>query len=96
MKSAYELAMERLDRQHGKVTSLSDKQKAALADIDQRGKAKIAETEILYRDRIKAAVAAGKYDETSQLETEMQTEIARVRDRSEAEKEAVRRDASLA
>jgi len=96
MKSSYELAMERLNKQHGKVAALTDKQKATLAEIEQRSRAKVAETEILYRDRIKDAGASGKFDEIAKLDAEMKMEITRIRDRAESEKDSVRRDASLA
>ncbi len=96
MKSAYELAMERLNKQHGKVEALSPAQKKAIAEIDQRAKAKQAETEILFKDRIKDENAKGDIPAIRKLEEEMTAEIARIRDRAESEKDAVRRDPKLA
>jgi len=96
MKSAYELAMERLEKQHGKAAVLTDAQKKALADIDQRAKAKQAEVEIIYQDKIAAARMAGNVKDMLRFEDESKAEINRIRDRTETEKESVRRDASLA
>jgi hypothetical protein len=96
MKSAYELAMERLDKQHGKVAAVSPAQKKAISDIDQRAKAKKAETEILFSDQIKEARMKGDGESVRRIEAELTTEISRIRDRAEDEKEAVRRDARLA
>lgn len=96
MKSAYELAMERLNQQHGKVSALTDAQKKALAEIDRRAMAKKAETEILYRDRLAAARARGDVAAFATEEEQLRAELVRIRDRAEDEKAAVRRDPSLA
>lgn len=96
MKSAYELAMERLDKKHGKIAALTERQKKALAEIDQRVKAKTAELEIMYGDRIASAASSGNAADMSRLDAEMKAEISRARDQAESEKDAVRRDASLA
>jgi len=96
MKSAYELAMERLDRQHGKVAATNAAQKKSIAEIAQRAKAKQAETEIIFRDKIKEARAAGDIPTIRRLEEEMSIDIAKIRDQAETEKDAVRRDARLA
>jgi hypothetical protein len=96
MKSAYELAMERLDRQHGKVAVLSEAQKAALAEIDRRVVAKRAELDILYRDKIAQARATGDAVTILALEDEVRRETVRCTEAAEEEKAAVRRDASLA
>ena len=96
MKSAYELAMERLNQQHGKVAPTNAAQKKAIAEIDQRAKAKQAETEIIYHDKIKEARAGGDVPTMQRLDEEMKTEIAKIRERAESEKDAVRRDPKLA
>ncbi|HMO03431.1 MAG TPA: hypothetical protein PKC67_00680 [Kiritimatiellia bacterium] len=96
MKSAYELAMERLNQQHGKVLALTDAQKKALAEIDRRATAKKAETEILYRDRLAAARARGDHAALVADEEALRAELVRIRDRAEDEREAVRRDPRLA
>ena len=60
LKSAYELAMERLrdkDREAGveQQKPLTDKQKKEIARLRQEAKAKLAEFEILHTDAVKAS-----------------------------------------
>lgn len=55
MKSAYELALERMESQgidRPSATSLSDATKKAIADARALTQAKIAELEILHRDQM--------------------------------------------
>lgn len=96
MKSAYELAMERLNQKMGKPPPLSAAQKTAIAEIERRATAKKAETEILFRDRMREAREQREPALVHKIEEELRDELARIRDRAEQEKEAVRRDASLA
>ena len=56
MKSAYEKAMERMNAEAGETRSLSDEEKAKLADIDTRFDAKIAEISLSYDEKIAAFV----------------------------------------
>ena len=88
-KSAYELAMERL-RQKDKEASveerpLTDKQKAAIAEVRQFHQAKAAEREILHQ----AALAAARtHEEVDKLNEELrrdQERLAKDRDRKIAE-----------
>jgi hypothetical protein len=56
MKSAYELALERLDAtgiDRPKEGGLSDDLKTRIADERSKAEAKLAELEILHRDRLK-------------------------------------------
>ncbi len=89
MKSAYELAMERLAKASPTVV-LTDEQKKQLADIDSTYKAKIAEKELFFRDEIRKAQAAGNFDEVEKLEKQLSSEIARLRQDCEAKKEKLR------
>ena len=57
MKSAYELAMERLEKQSPSA-KLTDKQRAEIAEIDKVFRAKIAEKELFLKDEITKAEAA--------------------------------------
>src|SRR5215510_11757189 len=52
MKSAYELAMERLQKASPSL-SLNDEQKKELADVDSSYRAKIAEKELFLKERIR-------------------------------------------
>ena len=55
MKSAYELALERLESQgidRPRGEALTEERKREMAEVRQRAEAKIAELEILHRDRL--------------------------------------------
>jgi hypothetical protein len=89
MKSAYELAMERLAKNQPSV-SLSDAQKKKLAEIDATFKAKIAEKEVFLKDEIYKAQIAGKFEEVEQLEKQLVSEVRRLNEDCEAKKEKLR------
>lgn len=94
MKSAYELAMERLaksDPQGNKP--LTAEQKDRLAEIDRVYKGKIAEREIFLNQKLDEAMAAGKYEEIEQVRKQIASERARFEEEREEEKERVRRAA---
>lgn len=94
IKSAYELAMERLKRGEPETPGLSETTKKKLAEIDRETGAKVAEQEILFKSRIQAADAAPNLEEVQKLREELATEIRRIRERGEARKEEVRRETS--
>jgi hypothetical protein len=89
MKSAYELAMEKLQKGSPSVT-LTAAQKAELAEIDSSFKAKIAERKIFLTDQIRKAVAAGKLDEAESLEKQLTVDIRRFEEDCENKKEKLR------
>jgi len=93
MKSAYELAMERLDPQTP-VPSLTDEQRQQLAEIDQRFKARIAEREFNLRGHLAKARREGDYLEVRELEQQLQRELARLHEQAEEAKQQVRNAAS--
>ncbi len=82
MKSALELAMERLEKQ-APTARLTDEQKAALAEIDDAYRAKIAEREVFLTTQIEGARAKGDREGVE----EIQTQLARERRRLEEERE---------
>ena len=91
MKSAYELAMERLaqsDPTAGKT--LTSEQKARLAEIDRVYKGKTAEREIFLQERLEAARAADKADDVEKIKRQLTNERARLEEEREAEKDKVR------
>ncbi|ATC64291.1 hypothetical protein CMV30_10190 [Nibricoccus aquaticus] len=93
MKSAYELAMERLaksDPDAGKP--LSAEKKARLADIDAVYKGKIAEREIFLKQQLDAALAGANYEEIQKISKQMASERARLEEERDDEKERVRRE----
>ena len=89
MKSAYELAMERLAKNQPIVT-LSDDQKKRLADVDSTFKARIAEKELFLKDQIRTAQSAGKFEEMESLEKQLASEIRRLQEDCEGKKEKLR------
>src|SRR4051794_39456432 len=86
MKSAYELAMERLEKA-APTARLTEEQKAEIAEIDNLSKAKIAEREVFLKSQIAKAQAAGKWDEVAEIEQELAREIRREQEKCEEKKE---------
>lgn len=84
MKSAYELAMERMG---GEAQELTNEQKAALAEIDSKMKAKIAETEVMFEQQLNTEVDPAKSAFAQQTKQE---QMVKIRSQAEEEKETVR------
>lgn len=92
MKSAYELAMERLAKSDPDASKpLSAEQKGRLADLDKVYQGKIAEREIFLRQKLDAALAEGSAEESEQIRQQIASEKARLEEERESEKDAVRR-----
>jgi hypothetical protein len=89
MKSAYELAMEKLEKSAPTV-KLTDEQKAQIAEIDSTYKAKIAEKELFLQAKIRETRIAGNSSETEKLEAQLATELRRLREDCEEKKAKVR------
>ena len=89
MKSAYELAMERLAKGQPVVT-LTDEQKKQLAEVDSTFKARTAERELFLKGEIQKARSTGKFEEAESLEKQLASEIKRLREDCEAKKEKLR------
>jgi hypothetical protein len=89
MKSAYELAMERLQKNQPSV-ALNEDQKKQLAEIESTFKAKIAERELFLKEQIAKAHAAGKIEDVEALQKQLTSEIRRLHDDCEAKKEKLR------
>jgi hypothetical protein len=89
MKSAYELAMERLEKASPSV-SLTEGQKKQVAEIDSVYRAKIAERELFLKDQIRKAQIAGNLDEVQSLEKQLALEIRRLQEECEAKKDRLR------
>lgn len=92
IKSALELAMEKLDREGGESAVLTEKQKLSLQEIDRELAAKVAEIEILSRTGREAARAAGNLDRLEELEEQTRRETARLRREAERKKKRVREE----
>jgi len=89
MKSAYELAMERLEKKAPSL-SLTDEQKQQIAEIDSTFKARIAEKELFLKEQIGTAQAAGKFEESESLQKQLTIDIRRLQEDAEAKKEKLR------
>ena len=89
MKSAYELAMERLERQ-APTKQLSVKQKEEIAEIESTCRAKPAERELFLKGEIAKAVASGKGEDAESLQNQLAMDIRRLNDECETKKARVR------
>jgi hypothetical protein len=90
MKSAYELAMERLQKASPSL-SLTDEQKKELAELDSKYRAKIAEKELFLKDQIRKAQTEGKADNIASLQKQLTSEVRRLQEECESRKEKLRR-----
>ena len=90
MKSALELAMERLEKSDGAARSLTAEQKQAIAEIEKQTKAKLAEIEILSAKDLAEARAQGDGAKIQSIEEERKRAIDRAKSRGEEEKDKVR------
>jgi hypothetical protein len=89
MKTAYELAMERLGKS-SPATKLTDAQKKKLAELDSKYAAKTAEREIFLKDELSKANAKGDWEAVAQLEKQIVSERKSIAAELEEKKEAVR------
>lgn len=91
MKSAYELAMDRLNTTSpNENTPLTDAQKEELADLDKKYNAKIAEKKIASKQRISEASTKGDIQEIALAEKELSIDIERIESDRESAKDRVR------
>jgi hypothetical protein len=91
MKSAYELAMERLQKTSPSL-SLTKEQKKELAELDSKYQAKIAEKELFLKDQIRKAQTEGKVDDIDSLEKQLASEVRRLHEECEAKKQKLRNE----
>ena len=89
MKSAYELAMERLQKSAPSV-SLTEDQKKQLAEVDSIFKAKIAERQVFLQGEIAKARASGKFEEVDALQKQLASEVRRLQEDGESKKQKLR------
>jgi hypothetical protein len=89
MKSAYELAMERLQKASPSL-SLTDEQKKELAELDSKYRAKIAEKELFLKEQIHKAQTEGKIEDVESLQKQLALEVRRLQEDCEAAKEKLR------
>ncbi len=89
MKSAYELAMARLEKQ-SPSSNLTASQKAQIAEIESLSRAKIAEKELFLREQITKALAGADVQGAHQIEQQLVREISGIQSSAEERKAAVR------
>jgi hypothetical protein len=89
MKSAYELAMERLEKK-APSAALTAEQKAQIAEIDSTFKARIAERELFLKGEINKAQTAGNLEEAESLQKQLTIDLRRFQEDAEAKKEKLR------
>jgi hypothetical protein len=89
MKSAYELAMERLSKT-SPTQKISDVQKKELAEIDSKYAAKIAEREIFLKGEMAKAADKADYEALAQLEKQLVSDRKSLEVEKEEKKEKVR------
>ncbi len=90
MKSAYELALERMEQQgieRPREEALSEAEREQVAEARRKAEAKIAEMEILHKGTLAKAVDPA---EREKLEKEFQHERRRVEERCDREIERIR------
>ncbi len=89
MKSAYELAMSRLEKSAPAVP-LTDDQKARLASVDCEIDAKIAEKKIFLEDQLSKAA----FHEQEEIRRQLVSELSRLEEKREREKNKIRSEIS--
>ncbi len=89
MKSAYELAMERLEKNQPSI-ALTKEQKEQIAEVESSYRAKIAEKELFLKDQIRKAQLGGSLDEAETLEKQLSVDVRRLQENCEEKKEKLR------
>ncbi len=89
MKSAYELAMERLSRT-GPTKKLTDQQKREIAEMGSLYAAKIAEKELAANAEAAAAEGAGDFEKAEEIRRRLAADRAKLQAELEEKKEAIR------
>jgi len=89
MKSAYELAMERLNKTAPTV-KLTDEQKREIAELESKSAAKIAERELFIKGEIAKAVNKGDFEAVEQLEKQLVSDRKSIQADLEEKKAKVR------
>jgi hypothetical protein len=92
MKSAYELAMERLSKSDpGSARPVTPEQRAKLADVDRLYQGKLAEREIFLRQQLEQALSGQNADEVDKIRKQIASERARLEEDRETEKDRIRK-----
>jgi hypothetical protein len=91
MKSAYELAMERLSKSDPAASRpVTPEQRAKLAEVDRLYQGKLAEREIFLKQQLEQALAARNAEEVDKIRKQISSEKARLEEERESEKDRIR------
>jgi len=85
MKSAYELAMSRLEKSAPTV-SLTEAQKLAISEVDSEINAKIAEKKIF----LEGQMVTANPEEKEEIRRQLVSELSRLEEKREQKKEKIR------
>lgn len=85
MKSAYELAMERMAAEAGPSKTLTEDEKRQCAEIDQKFDGRVAETKLSYDAKIASASPA----EVDGVKSELAADLARLEALRDKEKDSI-------
>jgi hypothetical protein len=86
MKTAYELAMERLEKTSGPTRKLSAEQKTHIAEIDKLYEAKTAELKLAFEARIQTAQTREEWDA---MQADLAGKLASIEEQREKDKEKI-------
>ena len=89
MKSAFELAMERLEKE-SPTQELTDEQKVKLSELSKIYEAKIADKEVFLNGEIAKAEEAGEFEQIDQLTKQLASERKLLYEELEQKKNEVR------
>ncbi len=89
MKSAYELAMERLNKT-APVAKVTDEKKKQLAELDSIYAAKQAERELFVKGELAKAMEKGDYESLEQLQKQLASDRKSLAAELEEKKEKIR------
>ena len=91
MKSAYELAMERLKAKDSPDRkALNEEQKTKIAQVNEKYTAKAAERQIFLQKQIAEAEMAGNYEEVQALQKQLRSELDVIKEEKKAAKDEIR------
>lgn len=91
MKSAYELAMERLGQQ-APVRKLSGSQKQRMAELDSVCQARIAQLDLAMQEEVTRFLSAGDAEKAAQARATFIAEKQQLERDREAQKETIRNE----
>lgn len=90
MKSAYELAMERLQESDPDKQPVTDEMRKALAAVDEKFDAKVAERKIFLTQTLATATANQDLQEVELIQKQISNEKARLEEERENAKDKIR------